>query len=157
MIKCLSFFLVPFRSSNTPFYPWIATSQGACPDSLFFRYFHFILTFESIKELGKVLVPQLLTLPLFSPHIHIWIYQGAWERVIRLHYIDCSSCQTINNYWNIGHSSQSNQIIIPYNNVHVDQQHSTFFNNLLLDRQWFMCKPFHYLSLLGEISINVKI
>jgi hypothetical protein len=27
----------------------------------------------------------------------------------------------------------------------------------LLDRQWFMCKPFHYLSLLGEISINVKI
>jgi hypothetical protein len=26
-------------------------------------------------------VPQLLTLLLSSPHTHIWVYQGAWERV----------------------------------------------------------------------------
>jgi hypothetical protein len=26
-------------------------------------------------------VPQLLILLLFSPHTHIWIYQGAWERI----------------------------------------------------------------------------
>jgi hypothetical protein len=26
-------------------------------------------------------VPQLLTFPLFSLHTHIWVYQGAWERV----------------------------------------------------------------------------
>jgi hypothetical protein len=30
-------------------------------------------------ELGSM--PQLLTLPLFSPQTRIWVYQGAWERV----------------------------------------------------------------------------
>jgi hypothetical protein len=29
-------------------------------------------------------VPQLLTLSLFSLRTHIWVYQGAWERVIML-------------------------------------------------------------------------
>jgi hypothetical protein len=38
------------RSSSTPFYPQSVMSQGACPDSLLFHYFHFKLTFESIKE-----------------------------------------------------------------------------------------------------------
>ncbi len=52
-ISCLSFFLVPSQSSSTPLYPRSATSQGACPDSLLFRCFHFRLTFESIKELGS--------------------------------------------------------------------------------------------------------
>jgi hypothetical protein len=32
--------------------PQSATSQGACLDSLLFRWFPFGLTFESIKELG---------------------------------------------------------------------------------------------------------
>jgi hypothetical protein len=54
VIKCLSFFLVPSWSSNTSFYPRSATSQGACPDSLFFHCFHFRLTFESIKEFESV-------------------------------------------------------------------------------------------------------
>jgi hypothetical protein len=49
---CLSLFLVPSRSSNTPLYPQSATSQGACPNYLIFCCFQFILTFESIKELG---------------------------------------------------------------------------------------------------------
>jgi hypothetical protein len=31
-----------------------ATSQGACLNSLFFCYFHFRFTFESIKEVGSV-------------------------------------------------------------------------------------------------------
>jgi len=34
--------------------PQNASSQGVCPDSLFFRCFQFGLTFESIKELGGV-------------------------------------------------------------------------------------------------------
>jgi hypothetical protein len=34
------------------FYPQSATNQRACPNSLLFRYFHLIFTFESIKELG---------------------------------------------------------------------------------------------------------
>ncbi len=53
---CLSLFLVPSRSSSTPLYPQSATSQGACPDSLLFRYFQSRLTLESIKELGSALV-----------------------------------------------------------------------------------------------------
>jgi len=48
----MSFFLVPSQNSNTPLYPQSAASQGACPNSLLFRCFHFILVFESIKELG---------------------------------------------------------------------------------------------------------
>jgi hypothetical protein len=50
---CLSFFLVPSWNSSTPFYPQSAANQGACPDSLLFHCFQFILTFESIKELGS--------------------------------------------------------------------------------------------------------
>ncbi len=36
-----------------PFYPQSVASQGVCPNSLLFHYFHFRLTFESIKELGS--------------------------------------------------------------------------------------------------------
>jgi hypothetical protein len=36
-----------------PLYPRSAANQGACFDSLLFHYFHFRLTFESIKELGS--------------------------------------------------------------------------------------------------------
>jgi hypothetical protein len=31
-------------------------NQGACPNSLSFHCFHFIFTFESIKELGSALM-----------------------------------------------------------------------------------------------------
>jgi len=51
----LSLFLVSSWNSNTPFYPQSVMSQKTC--------------FE------------LLTFPLFSLHIHIWVYPGAWERV----------------------------------------------------------------------------
>jgi hypothetical protein len=50
---CLSLFLVPSRSSSTPLYPQSAANQGVCLDSLFFSYFQFRLTFNSIKELGS--------------------------------------------------------------------------------------------------------
>ncbi len=61
VIQCLSFFLVPSRSSNTPLYPQNVANQGMRPDSLLFHYFHFILTFESIKELetASVLIRPL--------------------------------------------------------------------------------------------------
>jgi hypothetical protein len=52
VIKCLSFFLVPSRSSSTPLYPQSATSQGACPQLLTLPMFCLIFTFESINELG---------------------------------------------------------------------------------------------------------
>jgi len=52
---CLSFFFVPSRSFSMPLYPQSVTSQGACPNSLFFRCFHFRLTFESIKEFESTL------------------------------------------------------------------------------------------------------
>ncbi len=51
----MSFFLVPSRSSSTPFYPQSVTSQGECLDSLLFCCFHFKLTFESFKEFGSML------------------------------------------------------------------------------------------------------
>jgi hypothetical protein len=53
MNKCLSFFLVPSQSSNTPLYPRSASNQGVCLDSLPFRCFHFRFSFESIKEFGS--------------------------------------------------------------------------------------------------------
>jgi hypothetical protein len=49
MIDYLSFFLVSSRSSSTPLYPQNVTNQGACINSLLFRYFHLKFTFESIK------------------------------------------------------------------------------------------------------------
>ncbi len=55
MIKCLSFFVVSSWSSSMPLYPQSVASQAACPNSFLFRYFHFRLTFESIKELGSAL------------------------------------------------------------------------------------------------------
>jgi hypothetical protein len=66
VIKCFSFFLIPSRSSSTPLYPQSATNQETCP--------------------------QLLALPLFSLQTHIWVYQGAWERVTisqSLQYVWC--------------------------------------------------------------------
>ncbi len=63
VIDCLSFFLVSSRSSNTPLYPQNATNQRACPNSWFFYCFHFIFTFESIKELGSALVSLFFKAP----------------------------------------------------------------------------------------------
>jgi len=37
-----------------------AASQGACPDSLYFNYFQFGFTFESLKELGACHEPLKL-------------------------------------------------------------------------------------------------
>jgi hypothetical protein len=51
--SCLSFFLIPSRSSNMPLYPRNVTNQGTCLGSLFFCCFHFGLSFESIKKLGS--------------------------------------------------------------------------------------------------------
>jgi hypothetical protein len=36
---------------------------------------------STLKMLQPGNVPQFLTIPLFSPYTHIWVYQGAWERV----------------------------------------------------------------------------
>jgi hypothetical protein len=63
--KCLSFFLVPSRSSNTPLYPQSVANQGACPKSLLFHCFHFRLTSEFIKELGSV---SLIVMPMQRLH-----------------------------------------------------------------------------------------
>ncbi len=78
MISCLSFFLVPSRSSNTPFYPQSAASQKTCPNFLFFHYFHFRLTFESIKVLGGMsqqIPPSIRNLNIQNTlnihHIHL--------------------------------------------------------------------------------------
>jgi hypothetical protein len=38
-MKCLLIFIVPSWNSNTPLYPWSATSQGACPNSFSFHCF----------------------------------------------------------------------------------------------------------------------
>jgi hypothetical protein len=54
-ISCLSFFLVPSRSSSTPLYPQNVMSQKMC-----FRF---------------------VALSLFSFQIHIWVYQRAWGRI----------------------------------------------------------------------------
>jgi hypothetical protein len=61
MIECSSFFLVSSQSSSTPLYPQSATSQGACPYSLPFHYFHFKLSIEFIKEPGSMSASYLLT------------------------------------------------------------------------------------------------
>jgi len=70
MNDCLLLFLVPSRSSSTPLYPQRVASQGACPNSLLFHYFHFKFTFESIKELENA-SPNLKTtlLHLYSSRI----------------------------------------------------------------------------------------
>jgi hypothetical protein len=49
----LSFFLVPIPKLQHAPLPQSATSEGACPNSLFFCCFHLRLTFESIKEVGS--------------------------------------------------------------------------------------------------------
>ncbi len=49
---CFSFFLVPIPEfHHAPLPPQSATSQGACPNFLFFHCFCLRLTFECIKEL----------------------------------------------------------------------------------------------------------
>ncbi len=54
MIKCLSFFLVPSRSSSTTLYPpKVLRAREHVSNSLLFCCFHLRLTFESIKELGS--------------------------------------------------------------------------------------------------------
>jgi hypothetical protein len=49
----LSLFLISSQNSSTPLYPQSVKSQRVCPNSLLFRYFHPILPFEFIKELGS--------------------------------------------------------------------------------------------------------
>jgi hypothetical protein len=49
VIDCLSCFIVPSWSSSTPLYPKVLRARQRT--SLFFRCFHLIFTFESIKEL----------------------------------------------------------------------------------------------------------
>jgi hypothetical protein len=44
---------IPRLPLESPLYPRSATSQGTCPDSLLFRFFHFKLTLESNKKLGN--------------------------------------------------------------------------------------------------------
>jgi hypothetical protein len=52
---CLSFFLVPILELQHALLPPKCCEPGS--------------------------VPQLLTISMFSPQTHIWVYQGAWERV----------------------------------------------------------------------------
>jgi hypothetical protein len=52
--KCLSIFLVPSWSSNTPLYPQSVASTRVCPNFLLLWCFHFRFMFESIKEFGNV-------------------------------------------------------------------------------------------------------
>ncbi len=52
MTKACQLFLVPSRSSNTPFYPSKCCELGSVLRLLLFRYFLLGLTFEPFKELG---------------------------------------------------------------------------------------------------------
>ncbi len=81
MSDCLSFFLVPSWSSSTPLCrPQSVVSHGACPNSLLFHYFHFILTFESIKGFGS------MSLGLFFRLFYSWhIPQKVLEKNFKNH------------------------------------------------------------------------
>ncbi len=57
----LSFFLIPSRSSNMPFYPQSARTREHAPNPYFFIV-NFKLKFESIKELGSTSWVQALWL-----------------------------------------------------------------------------------------------
>jgi hypothetical protein len=46
--------LVPISEFQHAPLPQSATSQGTCPNSLLFHYFHLRFTFESIKKIGSV-------------------------------------------------------------------------------------------------------
>ncbi len=65
MIKCLSLFLIPTRSSSTPLYPQNVAIQGTYLDFLLFYCFHFKLTLESIKELESASVYFLFSIYMF--------------------------------------------------------------------------------------------
>jgi hypothetical protein len=54
LIKCFSFFLTHPKAPTRPSTPKVLQVRECVPNSLLFRCFHFILTFESIKELGNV-------------------------------------------------------------------------------------------------------
>jgi hypothetical protein len=73
---CLSFFLIPSQSSNTPLYPQSAMSQGVCPDSLLFCCFQYRFTFESIKELGNM--STMLNQP-YNIHVSICELMLKWQ------------------------------------------------------------------------------
>jgi len=100
----LSFFLVTFRSCSTPFYFQNATSQGTCPNSLLFRCFHFILTFEFIKELGSASVLKCSNVNNGIQHSHksnripqytlLYIY---WNTTSAFCHYPCFTCTK----WNI--------------------------------------------------------
>jgi hypothetical protein len=53
IVEACQFFLVPSRSSSTPFYPFkVLYEWRSVAQLLFFRCFQFGFTFESLKELG---------------------------------------------------------------------------------------------------------
>jgi hypothetical protein len=62
-----------------PLYPQSVMSQGVCPNSLPFHFFHFRFIFESIKELGSVSVSVIANvivkihpcIQVYNHHIHI--------------------------------------------------------------------------------------
>jgi hypothetical protein len=58
MIKCLSIFLVPSRSSSMPLYPQSVVNQEACPNSLFFHYFTSNSHLSLSKSLGARQLPS---------------------------------------------------------------------------------------------------
>jgi hypothetical protein len=76
VIDCLSFFIVPYRSSNTPLYPQSVANQGACPKFLLFHHFHFKFTFEFIKELGNVSLHK---------NIRCWFSLGGLCKILHSH------------------------------------------------------------------------
>ncbi len=70
---CLSLFLVSSKAPTPP-PPQSVASQGTCLDSLFFHYFQFKLTFESIKEFRSVsltIAPPPHKNDFFGQHIII--------------------------------------------------------------------------------------
>ncbi len=83
-IKCLSFFLVPSRSSNTPLYPQSAASQRTCPNSLLFRWFHFKTHIWSLTRslgvccLSCLVLPWLTYTSMHKPRVSI---HGAYIKI----------------------------------------------------------------------------
>jgi hypothetical protein len=78
-IVCLSLFLVPSRSSNTPLYPRKCWEPESVPRTLNLSViFYFKLPLESIKELGSMSIRFALrwfvghTFPYRNPNVREW-------------------------------------------------------------------------------------
>jgi hypothetical protein len=79
-VNCLSFFLVPFQSSNTPLYPFKVPRAGNVPRAPNLSVvFHTWVQFESTKGLGSASVHHANTslLPLFSKDV-VGIIGNVW-------------------------------------------------------------------------------